>query len=291
MDRELSYFSLLELDDGAHLHLDEESGGGTPPVFDGSEPDAGELSAFERLHVVGKDDRKKVSASASETYPLSALAHLEIVFEGSEPIENRQATGTGWLAGSSTVVTAGHCLKNYHFTPPRRAIQIAVYPARNEPRRPFGPLLAGWNDCVIAKGWNSASDGTEPAAEFDYGAIHLSSGIGSMTGWLNLGLFKPEDFSQMKIAIVGYPGKTGTHPKPHGTMWGQFGRFEAIASSSDPMLTYTIDTTPGQSGAPVLTTFQKKPYVVAIHKGTYGAHNRAVRVSQSVFQEISGWIR
>lgn len=205
--------------------------------------------------------------------PFRCICHLEITYEGGST-----ATGSGWLAGPDTIVTAGHNVLNGQMN--RWASEIRIVPGRNGGASgPFGDTYAKSADAL--EEWKTDFD---PA--FDLGVIKTADpNLGLATGWFGFASFTDDDLNQSPlIQSAGYPNQT----KPRGTQWYDAGR---AGRYSDAFMSYRLDTEEGQSGAPIFfTNNQGQRWVVATH--VYGANNANLgrRVDNQIFKTISGWI-
>ena len=175
------------------------------------------------------------------------------------------AAGTGWLIGPNKVYTAGHCLYSHD----RQAgigwmKRIVVIPGRHGNNAPFGEYEA--LGARVHPKWMS----TGRNVRFDMGAILLSSDV---TG------FSRNDYFQLNImngegvhpgmTICGYPGDLPQEEGDRGRY--QYMHTGEVSSKRDGVLTYPIDTYPGQSGSPVYNLHS----IGGIHtRNSIGIHTR-----------------
>ena len=183
--------------------------------------------------------------------------------------------GTGWLVGPRILVTAGHCV--YLQNNGGWARQIEVIPGRLGSERPFGSVMAASFRSV--RGWTQNRN-----RHYDYGAILLPEGrrLGEELGWFGYAARSDDALSNTWVNLSGYP-----KDKPTGTQW-----FHAkeVAQVEERVLTYTIDTAGGQSGAPVwIKQADGSRYGVGIHTNGHVTGNSATRISQPVFDNIKAW--
>jgi glutamyl endopeptidase len=183
--------------------------------------------------------------------------------------------GTGWLVGPRVLVTAGHCV--YLHNNGGWARQIEVIPARLGAERPYGSVMAASFRSV--RGWTQNQN-----RQYDYGAVLLpeSRRLGEELGWFGYAVRSDDALFNTWVNISGYPGD-----KPAGTQW-----FHAkeVAQVEERVLTYTIDTAGGQSGAPVwIKQADGSRYGVGIHTNGHVTGNSATRISQPVFDNIKDW--
>jgi glutamyl endopeptidase len=234
-------------------------------------------SVFESL--IGDIDRRKQILETDET-PWKMICALDIV-----GANGAQMVGTGWFAGPRTVITAGHCV----FEPIELggwAVEIRVMPGRS------GNTMLG---TVLAKRF-STTDRWHEAQErdFDYGVIHLDADLGAASGSFGLGVLPDAELTGLRVNVAGYPVTPGNGER-------QYFHANRIRAVTARRIFYDVDTTPGESGAPVWmypdgdTT---KPIVVGIH--AYGVQgtpaevavtvNSGPRIQSEVLDVIKGWI-
>jgi V8-like Glu-specific endopeptidase len=218
--------------------------------------------------VIGDDDRREISATSQ--YPWRCICSLLITAaDGSNWI------GTGWLVGPRVLLTAGHCA--YIHGRGGWAEQIEVIPGRRGVERPYGSCTATsfWS----VKGWTDFR-----SRQYDYAAILLPAErrYGEELGWYGFAVRSDDALDGTMVNISGYPGD-----QPAGTQW-----FHAkkLADVGDRVLTYTIDTAGGQSGAPVWIKYADGGrYGVGIHTNGHITGNSATRINQAVFDNIKYW--
>ncbi len=218
--------------------------------------------------VIGEDDRREIAVTSQ--YPWRCICSLLITAaDGSNWI------GTGWLVGPRVLLTAGHCA--YIHGRGGWAEQIEVIPGRRGAERPFGSCTATsfWS----VEGWTDYRN-----RQYDYAAILLPAECryGEELGWYGFAVRSEDALDGATVNISGYPGD-----QPAGTQW-----FHAkeVADVGERVLTYTIDTAGGQSGAPVWIKYADGGrYGVGIHTNGHITGNSATRINQAVFDNIKHW--
>ena len=242
--------------------------------FETAEP----ADAFLEIVQGGRDDRRRVSGSDLHLNPFNAICHLRFVTKSGGAF-----VGTGWLIAPRTVITAGHCV----FCKPHggwvRSMTIST-------QRNGGPSTARESQ-TVTRGFKTTEvytrlrhgDPREP--EYDYGAIILPRAF-QRAGHFGYAVYAPDKLRNETFNVVGYPGEKS------GTMWGHFQRGLSVSSR---LLTYQIDTTKGQSGAPLFDIVpgpngSGKRYVsVGIHNAGNDRENFATRVNRDVFTLLDKW--
>lgn len=226
-----------------------------------------------RPEVAFEEGQPWVPVGDTAQVPFRCICHLEITYEGGQT-----ATGSGWLAGPDTVVTAGHNVLNAEIR--QWARDIRIVPGRNGTGSgPFGETFATFADAL--DGWKN---GFDPAS--DLGVIKMADqSIGLATGWFGFAVFTDDDLRQAPlIQSAGYPAET----KAYGTQWYDAGR---AGRYSEAFISYRVDTEEGQSGAPVFfSNDEGQRWVVATHVYGRARSNLGQRVTEDIFGTISAWI-
>ena len=228
--------------------------------------------------VIGVDERTRILET--ELLPWRMICALRIFSE-----DGTRAIGTGWLAGSRTIITAGHCVHDMRFLG-GWADKIEVSPGRNGADFPFKPVTATRFSSVDK--WVADAD-----PDFDVGCIHLGEPLGDEVGWFAIGSLGPSELKSHMVNISGYPSDRG-----RGTE--QYYHSNRVLNVGDRRVFYDVDTFGGQSGAPVWIHEAEgdPPLVIGIHAygigGTPGqlgiTANSAPRIIPEVFDQIAAWI-
>ncbi|WP_312853949.1 trypsin-like serine peptidase [Thermoactinomyces mirandus] len=214
--------------------------------------------------IIGSDSRTRVKDPS--VYPYRAIVH----------IESNIGNCTGWMIGSDTVATAGHCV--YDPDSKKWASWAKVYPGRNGDEAPFGSANA--KRFYSVTGWTVQGNHNH-----DYGAIKLDKSVGNQTGWFGY-RWQSGSLNGVNENISGYPGD-----KDYGTQWEHR---DQIRETTTYKLIYNNDTYAGQSGAPVYQDSYQNCGVcsLAIHaNGVYGGKNsnRGTRITKEVFHNLNIW--
>ncbi|MEO1611488.1 MAG: trypsin-like peptidase domain-containing protein [Pseudomonadota bacterium] len=162
--------------------------------------------------------------------PWRAVCHMEIAYSG-----GGTATGTGWLAGPDTVITAGHNVfsaKGFGW-----ASEITVYPGRSGASKPW--KVSG-SQVDALRGWHERLD-----VASDLGMVRLSAPAhGQDSDWFGVLEISDQDLADKpKVYSIGYPGSA------QGTQWFDHG---PIVGHDNNFIHHRLDTMPGNSGGPIV---------------------------------------
>jgi glutamyl endopeptidase len=197
--------------------------------------------------------------------------------------------GTGWLIAKDKVVTAAHCLEypSEHPKAGTRLSRIRVSPGRSgETGFPIPWQIS--EKFSKPDGYTSAS-GESP---FDYAVIHLPKPCKGLQTFLELAeVDRPDPWIGQEVCVSGYPVDSSQR------YWRQFHHTSLITAIQGGLLSYSVDTTEGQSGAPVFLPGPGAPQVIAIHTRSAsgqngngeGAANSGTAMTLPVRAAILGW--
>lgn len=238
--------------------------------------------------VIGEDERARVLETA--VAPWRMICNLLV--EG--PLG--AMTGTGWLVGPTTVLTAGHCVHDQRIG--GWATRITVTPGLNRDVRPFGRVVA--TRFSTLRLWIE-----EQSRDHDIGVIHLDAGatpegrtttdLGTELGTFGLAVRTDQELTGGFIHVAGYPGEAA-----RGFGKELWGHRSSVTGATERRLFYDVDTSAGQSGGPafIVEDDPARPIVVAVH--AYGTAatpsslgivaNSAPRVTATLFDTIERWI-
>jgi glutamyl endopeptidase len=193
----------------------------------------------------------------------------------------KSSTGhcTGWLIGTDTVATAGHCV--YDRSSNTWATDVIIYPGYNGDTVPFGSCNA--TRLYSVKGWTQNKD-----PKYDYGAVKLDCSIGDEVGWFGF-RWQSASLTGTSTTITGYPEDKANDPSY--TMWEDQ---DSVRQTAARQLFYDHYTVGGVSGSPVYHSYSDDcdPCSIAIHAyGPYegSAYNRGTRIVQPVFNNLVNW--
>jgi glutamyl endopeptidase len=230
-----------------------------------------------RQQVIGDDDR--IWIPSPNPYPFRAVVHVKA--------DSKNCSG--WLIGSDTVITAGHCVHEG-----KKFMSVTAVVVTSSIEGEEGKFKTPFPICHAKRlystaGWVSTAD-----EAFDYGAIKLDCTLGDLVGWLGAG---------DQPSPAGKRGQiTAYDPNTEASTCKRFGTFRTLCVAvgkpmtlRGPQLFYNTDVDPGGSGAPVVVS-TAPTFAVAIH-GYGGNHgvpphstlNHGVLITTRVFQNLLAW--
>src|ERR1044071_1590512 len=139
--------------------------------------------------VIGNSDDRRIELR-TKSPPWRMICALEI------QTPRGSYRGTGWLAGTHTVITASHCLHHEQFG--GWAQTVTISPGRTWREQPFGAHRSAAFSC--AEQWLS-----EQRIELDIGAIHLAEPVGDALGWFGYRTPDQALLATASVTVSGYP--------------------------------------------------------------------------------------
>jgi len=218
--------------------------------------------------------------------------------------DGSKSLGTGWLLGGNKVLTAGHCV--FHKKYGGWATSIAVTPGNsvenpNVSASDFAPF--GTYDAVAIQATREWVEDTN--ITMDVGIIHITDPIADRLGHFGIHISDTgADMVDQYVRVSGYPGwrfrknsdDTMSKVKAWGQMWSHS---DKIVDVQDGRIRYQLDTSGGQSGAPVILLNEDDtagPVAIGIHNYGFGAtdqyhENKATLINASIWAYIEGWLQ
>lgn len=211
--------------------------------------------------IIGKDTRTRVTNTTA--FPNSTIGQLSITFPN-----GLTYVGTAWMYGNKVAVTAGHCV--YSKSDGGWARSVTFSPGKNGSSNPLGTYYATqlYTDKKYVQSENS---------NYDWGMLRFNTNVGKTTGYLGAEWTTNSQVG-INVTVRGYPGEKGSQ------MWTSDGKITGSGSSKTD---YLIDTTGGQSGAPVYRNSSGNYRSLAIHTNAYKTYNQGQRIDKSLFEIIT----
>lgn len=227
--------------------------------------------------VFGLDERTRIVET--DTLPWKLVCALDIDAPWGSFV------GTGWFAGPRTLITAGHCVFDARQMG-GWAREIRLAPGRDRERTPFGIVTASRFSTLNT--WVETQD-----ADFDIAAIHLEAPILGLDEVFAIEALPDSELRDTLVNVSGYPANPGGGQE----LWWARNRIRDVTARR---IFYDIDTSGGQSGAPVyrLEYVGARPSVVGIHAYGEGGTpaslplrvNSAPRIIPEVVEQIQKWL-
>ena len=257
--------------------------------------------------VFDPDTREPVKNST--LIPFRWVCHVQVEYpDPDKRYETALWAGTGLLIGPRHVLTAAHALVSEDGRKVARAVTVA--PGRNGPGRAGAPVgTVGASAWKVHPRWRVNGRFNR---RFDYALLVLEDRVadrrfsvlgnralghwGSATAGYGTRLqpVDPTSYAGGLVNSAGYPSD-----RPFGTLWRAHGTMR-LPHPSLPLAHHTIDTKPGQSGAPIWSLRQGRRELVGVHvapvtviaddKPQPATANAAVLVTPVVHKQVTDWI-
>lgn len=219
--------------------------------------------------VLGPDDRQQVHDARLP--PWCMVCHLVVQND-----RGQFSSGTGWLAGPDTVITAAHVLHDASLD--HRAQHVTVYPGRVGSTALAEHQAVGW-------AWQPGWAGAQPPGQ-DIAVVRTQGAPGRRWGWFGFRALSSAELLHRQVRTAGYPD----HPSlpPGSLLWCE----GEVAEVTHQLLRYALDTQPGQSGSPVYhPDAQGLPVALGVHAYGSPLGNHAVRLTPELVEQLKAWFR
>ena len=245
--------------------------------------------------VVGYDDRERVTAT--DEYPWCLICFLDITFAN-----GANGIGTGWLIGGNKVLTAGHCV--YDERHDGWATAIKVIPGNSVENPDMGKSdFAPYGEFHAMALQTTTEWLNDRNVTFDVGVIHIDHPIADDLGNFGIAIYDDDqELLNKTVRVAGYPlyqnpkNEDGTMSKRRvgGQMWTHS---DTIVDIDNGRIRYQLDTSGGQSGAPVVLLDADELGLTAIGAHNYGFaqseiyhENKATLITSDIWDYIAGWL-
>lgn len=227
-------------------------------------------------NIIGDDDGR-TPVSNTTTYPNSSIMYLQITAPSGSTYR-----GTAFMVNATQALTAGHNLYNpSKYGGDGVADKVVVYPGRNGLNNyPFGSYTASkWT--IPGEYINNQSSSVDYC--YDWAVIDFSSNVGNVVGYLSVQYVDAEYATSNTITVRGYPRYYNNGTTNQYIMYTMSGNILKDTGSS---LRYTIDTSGGNSGSPVMLGSSYN--VIGIHSEGRTNYNIAYKIGATCFAFIGG---
>lgn len=247
----------------------------SPTTFDGNAIDLlNSVDVFHEKEIL-PDTRRFLSENEVRSFPYSAVCLIRATFR------DGTFTGTGVLATPNMVVTAAHNLVRS-----QRASSVQLIFGAH----PQGSVATrAANRIEIHPRYRSSVD----PPEVDYGAVFFSQAVTETKYVRFFPITDPQTYRAIRnnIEVPGYPKLNGTA----GVMYTSRNRIHDVLVSG--RIEHQVDTSPGQSGAPLLGWFPQAsgpavPAVIGIHNQSDTSSlplNYGAFVNQDMIKRLLVW--
>lgn len=225
--------------------------------------DSVESNMISRREVIGSDERTLVTDTTISPY--KGIGYLQA--HKPSQADNVSSRGTCSAFSKNAVLTAAHVIWDSKANAP--AISYKISFAKNDSVLPYGTITLKPTKVIIPEQYKNTG-----SASYDYAIILYNTTISNYT----FGFSKAATTGDV-VTVTGYPqdvSTAGGTTKDH-RQWTHSGN---IISSSESTISYKIDTSGGQSGAPVYNASNK---IVAVHHGGTSISNTARKLDTSLF--------
>jgi V8-like Glu-specific endopeptidase len=236
---------------------------------------------IEPENLIGSDNRTRITDTTS--YPWRNHCYLLFSFSDS----NDLFRGTGCLVGPHMVLTCGHNVYDKGLS--TYIDSVTITPGQRQDyeggavTRPYGDQEGV--EFVTSTDYITSSESAQ--YQYDYGAIFYCIPFSGISTYIPLE-FAASLPVNTTVHVAGYPGEVQGEINSYA-LWNGFGSVHSYTTSEE--LWYTVDTTGGQSGSPVLRDYTGGERIVAVHAFGSGSANGGPRLRAYNQSLILGWMQ
>ena len=229
----------------------------------------------------GSDDRRRVTSFTTITdYPWNTICYLDFMIAGSS------YRGSGMLIAPYCVLTCGHNVWDQDLQ--LASNNMKVTPAQYQEYQgatiyePYGTV----DVCDLSS--NTAYIDHDGGFEYDYGVVNLGRRFSGISTFMPI----EYDATPTAVNVAGYPGELQGESSSYD-MWHDYDSVTGYEGINNRIMLHAVDTSGGQSGAPVWRYSEEtgSRRLVGIH--VYGGveANGACRLVSSIESIISEWMQ
>ncbi len=240
-----------------------------------------DTTAEVRESIHGSDDRKRVTSFTTITdYPWNTICYLDFMVSGSS------YRGSGILIAPYCVLTCGHNVWDQDLQVWSSSMKVT--PAQHQDYQgatiyePYGTI--GYKKLAC----NTIYVDSDGGFEYDYGTVKLGQSFSGISTFMPI----EYDSTPTSVNIAGYPGVVQGESDSYD-MWKNYGSVTGYEGTNNRIMLHVVDTSGGQSGAPVwkYNDETKNRRLVAIHVYGSADANGACRLVSSIESIISEWMQ
>ncbi|MGZ3806025.1 MAG: trypsin-like serine peptidase, partial [Pseudobdellovibrionaceae bacterium] len=199
-----------------------------------------------------KDERIVIDRTKGDFKDLNGI--------GVVTLPHQKGWGSGFLVSPCLVLTNLHVLyETKNSKTPRSDAEFSVGQTGSA-KNPFSyPLIPGK---VVAKGDYKGEEHGE-SSNSDWAVIKLSKSVGNSVGYIKLYQMSLEAMGNRPVITAGFPADKSEEGKDVSQLYGD-NKCKILGFSVFSYIFHTCQTTPGQSGSPLLTQSPKDGKFYAI---------------------------
>lgn len=224
--------------------------------------DSNDLEFNELQLIIGADNRIKVNPNYS-LYSYVVMLDIGRDYNGDGSIDN-WALGTGFMEGPDCTVTAAHCFwsSQHGWAQQVRTHKNQTGSTKNSPY--YYP--ATWL-CPTPFANNGDSN-------YDWCVVTMQTNLGDMTGWFGK-YYTSGSLNNTSVSVSGYPDDSAH-------WYSQYKATGSITGTTPYLIHHNVDTTGGQSGAPI---YKANGQAIGIHTHGVGSssYNKGVRFTKPLY--------
>lgn len=216
-----------------------------------------------RAIIDGSDERSRVPDTTIAPY--KGIGFLRC----NKPSSSSASRGTCSAFAANAVITAAHVVWDSNYNKYAENIEIS-FAMDGSNKKPYGTVTTQPSQIIIPENYKNTQ-----STDYDYAILVYDTTISSymfgFTSTADVGVY---------VIVTGYPKDTSTAPGGTSNSYYQWTSYGSIESLTTYTISYKIDTTGGQSGAPVYNIYNQ---IVGIHHGGNSTMNKARKIDSTLF--------